>query len=154
MTLNIASMNDNASVTSSTPSTFGGDSSEEIAQLRAKRVRIISDGRILQDEYRKILSLDGDDIFVSYGVDYDVVRHKWLVSIFEYIAMARAMYDKGKISRLHFKAMIKSLPKLETSWKVTSYFHPDLCEEFQIGYPDHVALLSLFMSEDTAPTDA
>ena len=124
-------MDDNASVTSTISSIFGGDLSDDIAFLRMKRLRIISDGRILEDEYNNVLNLSRDDSCFPFSVDFDVCRHKWLESVFEYIAMARAMYDEDKICYLHFKAMIKSLPKLEKSWKATAYFDPDLCEEYK-----------------------
>ena len=143
-------MDDNASVTSAISSIFGGDLSDDIAFLRAKRLRIISDGRILEDEYNNVLNLSHDDSCFPYSVDFDVCRHKWLDCIFEYIATARAMYDEDKICYLHFKAIIKSLPKLEKSWKATAYFDPDLCEEYKTPYPDHIELLASLLSSGAA----
>ena len=150
MPFDTASMDDNASVTSAISSIFGGDLSDDIAFLRMKRLRIISDGRILEDEYNNVLNLSHDDSCFPYSVDFDVCRHKWLKCIFEYIATARAMYNEDKICYLHFKAIIKSLPKLEKSWKATAYFDPDLCEEYKIPYPDHIELLASLMTSGAA----
>ena len=143
-------MDDNASVTSAISSIFGEDLSDNIAFLRMKRLRIISDGHILEDEYNNAMNLSHDDSCFPYSVDFDVCRHKWLDCIFEYIATARAMYDEDKICYLHFKAIIKSLPKLEKSWKATAYFDPDLCEEYKTPYPDHIELLASLLSSGAA----
>ena len=52
------------------------------------------------------------------------------------------MFKEDRISRMHFKAVIKSLPKLEKSWTATSYFDTDLIEEYQIPFPDATVLLA------------
>ena len=149
MPFDASSMDDNASVTSTISSIFGGDLGDDIVFLRMKRLRIISDGRILEDEYNNVLNLSHDDSCFPYSVDFDVCRRKWLECVLEYVATARAMYNEDKICYLHFKAMIKSLPKLEKSWKATAYFDPDLCEEYKTPYPDHIELLASLMCGDT-----
>ena len=150
MPFDTASIDDNASAISTISSIFGGDLSDDIAFLRAKRLRIISDGLILEDEYNNVLNLSHDDSCFPYSVDFDVCRRKLLESVFEYIATARAMYNDDKICYLHFKAVIKSLPKLEKSWKATAYFDPDLCEEYKTPYPDHIELLASIMNSGAA----
>ena len=150
MPFDASSMDDNASVTSTISSIFGGDLGDDIVFLRMKRLRIISDGRILEDEYNNVLNLSHDDSCFPYSVDFDVCRRKWLECVLEYVATARAMYNEDKICYLHFKAMIKSLPKLEKSWKATAYFDPDLCEEYKTPYPDHIELLASLMCGNTS----
>ena len=126
----------------------------EIVDLRNKRTTIISDGVILEREYHNILALlaqehNREKVVDTYGMDFDVARYAWLESVFAYITTARTMFEDDKISRTHYKAAIKSLSRLEKSWKATSYFDIDLIEEYQIPYPDAIVLLATLVGDNT-----
>ena len=112
---------DNASVCSNVSSIFGGDSSAEIAELRARRSFLYSDHVRLQDEYNFVLA-QPVDYQPAYTDEFDGFRSEWMKRLWMYIDAARTMYNEGRISIDHLKATAKSMPKLIKLSEKTPYF--------------------------------
>ena len=68
---------DNASVCSNVSSIFGGDSSAEIAELRARRSFLYSDHVRLQDEYNFVLAHLVEDQ-EAHTDEFDGFRMEWM----------------------------------------------------------------------------
>ena len=84
---------DNASVCSNVSSIFGGDSSVEISELRARRSFLYSDFVRLQDEYNFVLA-QPEEYQPAHTDEFDGFRSEWMKRLWWYIDAARTMYSK------------------------------------------------------------